>query len=153
MHRTPRIGRWLIEFWIFAAIGVTAAATALVTWLTLNASLDFLVDTSRMGTPQLEKMKTAFVTALTTYIALVWTKDIGDAKGFFWPSTAFKAAMATAYSKLRAKPAGASKEYEAMFMDTVTGFGPIGWGVTARGQRAAVLSAFVSPPAPPLPHP
>jgi hypothetical protein len=140
IHRVPRVARWLIELWILAAIGVTAVATAGVTWVTLNATLGFLFDTSHIDVKQLEKMTTAIVTALTTYVALVWTKDIGDAKGFFWPSTAFKTAMAKAYSMLTAKPVGTTKEYEAMFMDTVTNHGNIGWGFGARGIRAKILA-------------
>lgn len=142
MHRMPRLARWLIELWILSAIGVTALGTAAVTWLTLNASLALLFDTSRLAADQLKTMTAAFVTAVTTYIALVGTKDIGDATGFFWSSGAFKTAMAKAYANLpdAKKPQGPTKEYAAIFLDAVPGFGPIGWGFSARGMRAKIFA-------------
>ncbi len=139
----PKLARYLIELWIVSAVAVTAAATAGVTWLTLNASVDLLFNTSKIGADQLKTITAAFVTALTTYVALVWTKDIGDARGYFWPSTAFKKAMNGAYQKLNPPPGGASTVYAALYLDSIPGFGNLGWGFSARKKRAEILADYI----------
>lgn len=140
MQRWPRAGRWLIEAWVLSAIGVAALAAAFILWLGI-ASPAFL---GIAGTDDAKKaISGAFVGAVTTYVALVSTKDISEATGYFWPSTQFKAGMREAYEALANKPDGASVTSEAMFEDAVTGHGPLGWGFRARGIRARILAGFL----------
>jgi hypothetical protein len=144
--RLPRIARVLIELWVLSAVAVTAFATAAITWLTLNGkALNYIVNTASLPTATATTMSAALITAITTYVALAWTKDIGDAKGFFWPSTQFKRAMAKAYALLpdARKPAGNTAAFDALFADTVQGYGNIGWGFGARGTRAKILSGII----------
>jgi hypothetical protein len=143
MPRWPNVARLLIELWILSAIGVTAFATAAVTWISLNGPLDFIVNAKMLSTDQAKTMTTALISAVTTYVALVWTKDIGDAKGVFWPSTQFKKAMEKAYPQLSNPPANGDVVYQAMFTDVVEGYGDLGWTFFARGTRARLLAAAI----------
>ena len=77
------------------------------------------------------------------YAALAWTNNIEDADGYFWPSTQFKKAIQAVYDELPDKPLNDTKVYEAMFLDTVRDYGPIGWDFAARRIRARVLAGFL----------
>jgi hypothetical protein len=141
MHRWPRVGRWLIEVWVLAAIGVAALAAAFILWLGLAPLPAFI---GIAGSDDAKKaISGAFVGAVTTYVALVWTKDVSDATGYFWPSAQFKVGMSEAYEAMANKPAGGSATSETMFEDTVTGHGGLGWGFHARGIRAGILADFL----------
>lgn len=146
VNKYTKVARWALEIWILAAIAVTAFATALVMWISLDFPLKYILDTSVVPTDQVKTISGSFIGAITTYTALVWTKDIGDAQGMFWPSTQFKNAMNVAYQNLPAaqKPDGASVTYQAMYQDTVAGHGNIGWNFEARGIRANIVSNYVA---------
>ncbi|WP_395017495.1 hypothetical protein [Dongia sp.] len=138
MHRWPSIGRWLIEIWILAAVAMIAVATLAVLWLS-NTSL---IPVLGSRDPEADKtIASTFVGAVTAYMALLWTKDIGDGTGAFWPSTQFKRGMADAFKLMPNKPVGGSQLSEAMFEDVVEGYGDLGWGFRARGVRAKLLAA------------
>lgn len=147
MRRWPRVAWVLIEVWILSAIAVTAIATAVVTWISLSAPIDFIVPTERLAPEQVKTMATALITAITTYIALVWTKDIGDATGYFWPSTHFKSAIQKTFEKLAVKPASDTKAYQAIYSENyIEGYGPVGWDFASRRIRAKVLAEFILRP-------
>jgi hypothetical protein len=150
MRGSPRIGALLIELWIVSAVAITSLATAFIMWITLDASLAWLIDTSKFSADKLKTLSGAFVAAVSTYIALVWTKDIGDAKGFFWPSTQFKSAIASAFETLNPEPAGTTEVFQAAYLDVVVGHGNLGWSLPARWTRAGILANYLAhPPAPP----
>ena len=73
----------------------------------------------------------------------VFTKDIGDAKGYFWTSTQLKKAMESAFKHLAKQPSNTSVAYDAIYLDTVRGYGNIGWDLKARRIRANVLAEFL----------
>jgi hypothetical protein len=146
MHKFPMLARAFIEVWIASAIAVTGFATAFVTWITLDSPISQLFKTSGLNADQIKAISAAFVAAVSTYVALAWTKDIGDAKGFFWPSTQFKNAMGGAFPRLQPPQPNGGVVYQACFMDTVAGYGNIGWGFCARKKRADILAR---PPAAP----
>jgi hypothetical protein len=150
MRHVPRIGFLLIELWVLSAVAVTALATALIMWITLDVSLTWLIDVSRFTKDELKTLSGAFVAAVSTYVALVWTKDIGDAKGWFWPSTQFKSAMDKAYKALAPEPALGSSVYQAAYQDVVAGHGNLGWSLPARRTRAGILADYLAahPPQP-----
>jgi hypothetical protein len=141
----PRVAGYFIELWILAAVGVTAFATAAITWIALSGPLDYIINTKQLGTEQGKTITAALVTAVTTYVALVWTKDIGDAKGYFWPSTHFKQALQEAAQQVPAsKPIRNDTQiYEAIYDDTVRDYGEIGWDFMARRTRAKLFSEFI----------
>jgi len=143
MSRFPRFAGSSIEIWIFSAIAVTAFATATVILISFRGALDCVVGLKQLSGEQAKTVSTALIGAVTTYVALAWTKDIGDAKGYFWPSTHFKKAMETAYGELVTKPGNDTQTYEAMFLDTVRGHGPIGWDFKARRIRSGILADFI----------
>jgi hypothetical protein len=146
MLRSPTVGRALIECWIVSAIIVTAFATAGIAWITFSGPLDFIISTKQLVPDQVKTMSTALIGAATTYVALVWTKDIGDAKGYFWPSTHFKKAMQCAYKAMSTKPNGDSQLYDALFLDDVREYGDLGWDFAARGIRVQILANYLHNP-------
>jgi hypothetical protein len=145
MSRFPRVAGWLIEIWILSAIAVTACATAAVIAISFRGLLDKVVGIDQLSGERAKTVSTALIGAVTTYVALAWTKDIGDAKGYFWPSTHFKNAMQDAYDALVNKPGNDSQVFEAMFSDNVRDHGDIGWDFAARRIRSRILSEFIQP--------
>ncbi|WP_027040354.1 hypothetical protein [Mesorhizobium ciceri] len=142
MHSQPGIGRWFIEVWIVASVGVMSIATALILWIGLEPLPSFLGVVS--DADAIKFVTGAFAGAITTYVALVWTKDISDSKGFFWPSFQFKQAIGNAYGMMVLKPAPATRAREAMFDDTIEGLGAVGWDFDGRGTRAKILANFIA---------
>jgi hypothetical protein len=140
LHRWPQTGAWLIEIWILATIGVAALATSFIVWIAVASPALF----GNPSDPETKVISAAFVGAVTAYVALVWTKDISEAKGYFWPSTQFKDGMKQAYERLARKPKEGDTVFEAMFEDSVVGHGALGWDFSARKTRAKILSDFVS---------
>lgn len=143
MYRFPRVAAAVLELWFLSAVAVTALATAFVTWASFGTPLGWIVNASILTAEQLKTVQGAFVGALSAYIALVFTKDIGDAKGNFWTSTQFKKIIGKASQQLVSQPVHTSPAYAAIYLDTVEGYGNIGWGFKARRIRAKVLSDFI----------
>jgi hypothetical protein len=143
-RRHPVEGGWIIESWILSPILITAFVTALIIWLTARGL------PSVFGhDPDTEVQKTlasTFVGAVTAYAAIVWTKDISDGAGIFWPSTQFRAAMKSVQMSLpdaRKAPAN-SVERQAMFSDEVEVHPKVvGWGFNARRRRARLVQLFL----------
>jgi hypothetical protein len=143
MSRSPRFAGLLIELWILSAIAVTALTTAGIFWLTFSEPLNFIGNTAVLSAQQIKEISAVLISAVTAYAALAWTKNIEDADGYFWPSTQFKKAIQAVYDELPDKPLNDTKVYEAMFLDTVRDYGPIGWDFAARRIRARVLAGFL----------
>lgn len=145
----PRLGRWLIEVWIFAAVGVTALATTLIIHVALEQLPSWLIGSAPLDKATLKEVSSTLLGAVSAIVALAWTKDIGDAKGFFWPSTQFKSGMAAAYKRLPRKPAGNGtpdevRVYNAIFDDHIMGEkGEVGWSLSARGLRAEIVAGYL----------
>ena len=139
-----RLGRWLIEVWILSAIGVTALATALIIRLGLDPPIGWLGDPGRLGADAVKQISSTLLGAVSAFVALAWTKDIGDAKGFFWPSTMFKAGLGAAYERLATRPPGGSKTFEAFFEDTVDGEGNLGWDFAGRRRRTEIVADWIA---------
>ncbi len=143
IHKMPRLAWAFIEIWILAAVAVTAFATAVVTWVSLDTPINQIFNTPGLSADQTKGISGVFVGAVSTYVALVWTKDIGDAQGAFWPSTQFKDAMDKAFHRLQPPPGNTTKAYQAIYQNTVDDYGNIGWGFRARLARANVLAAYI----------
>jgi lysylphosphatidylglycerol synthetase-like protein (DUF2156 family) len=133
LGKDPVVGWILIELWVLMAIGVVAASTAVILWLTVNAPKYF-----SFGGPEQEAISGALVGAVTTFLAVLWTKDIEDATGPLWPSTQFKNALSTAFASHSEAPKGDTRAWEAIYMDRVRQ-GPAGWGLIERCERARIL--------------
>ena len=133
----PILGWALIELWIIAAISVMAIGTVAVLWLTMNSPNWFPLDE-----PERKAISGALVGAVTTYIAVLWTKEIQDASGTFWPGTQFKSAVRVAFAAHPHVPGGDTRARDAIDEDRVRE-GPEGWGFTARLRRAKILSAHL----------
>lgn len=134
----PVTGSWIIEAWIISPVCITALLTALIVWLSANWPPVF----GSSKNPEVQKaLASALIGAVTAYAALVWTKDISDGTGLFWPSTQFKAAMKGALDRAK-EPSDA--EHEAIFSETVDGPPKIvGWGFNARRRRARIVDDYV----------
>jgi hypothetical protein len=142
-RNSPVVGGLIIEAWIVSPIIVTALMTAFIVWL------------SALGLPHIfgtepneeirKSLASTLVGAVTAYAALVWTKDISDGTGIFWPSTQFKAAMAGVQRSLPEgdqAPLGVVRQ--AMFSDEVQDDPKIvGWGFNARRARARKIDEYV----------
>jgi len=143
MHSRPRTAWLLIELWIFSAVAVTAFATAFVTWVSLDTPVAKLLGASGLDAEHVKAITGIFIGAVSTYVALVWTKDIGDAEGVFWPSTQFKSAIDKAFTQLLPRPNNDSKIYQASYQKNVDDYGEIGWGFSARWKRAKVFAEYL----------
>ncbi|RUU02207.1 hypothetical protein EOD23_20235 [Mesorhizobium sp. USDA-HM6] len=144
MHSRPLIARWFVEVWILASVGVMSLATAAILWVGLEPLPSFLGTVT--GTDATKSVTGAFAGAITAYVALVWTKDISDAKGAFWPSYQFKQTIGESFKKMVKKPGQATCARAAMFDDTIEGVGPVGWEFKDRGVRAKILADFLATP-------
>jgi hypothetical protein len=114
-----------------------------VTWITIDTPINYLFSTATLTADESKTISGVFVGAVSTYVALVWTKDIGDAKGLFWPSTRFYSAVGKLFKRLTPRPPNTSVEYAACYLDTVEGYGDIGWDFMARFRRAKVLANYI----------
>jgi hypothetical protein len=135
-------GAWLIESWIASAVLVTAFVTNLVLFLTLSEWFPAILGNASGKT--LEKLSDTLVGAVTAFTALVWTKDIADAKGYFWPSTQFKYGLEALYERLAKKPEGGTVEYDAIFMETVANRDIEGWSFPSRRARAKIVADYLA---------
>lgn len=139
MARRPVAGAWIIEFGILAPICVTALVTSLIVWM------------SAIGLPSIfgqepdeevrKTLASTLVGAVTAYAAIVWTKDISDETGLFWPSTHFKAGMKAVQIALIAERRAKADTiaFQAIFNDQVESSPKIlGWDFNARRRRAAI---------------
>ncbi|MBY5827120.1 hypothetical protein [Rhizobium leguminosarum] len=141
MATWPKTGRWFIEAWILSSIGVMALATMVVLQIGL-APLPIWLGTVT-GSEETKSVTGAFAGAITTYVALIWTKDIADAKGYFWPSSRFKKALNDLYDRLRPPPANETPQYQVLFDDYIVDEGLVGWDFAGRAKRSALLARFV----------
>jgi hypothetical protein len=143
MHTHPRTAWILIELWIFSAVAVTTFATAFVIWASLDTPVDKLLSSSGLDAEHVKAVSGIFIGAVSTYVALVWTKDIGDAQGVFWPSTQFKSAIGKAFMQLHPEPNQTERVYQASYQKNVDDYGDIGWGFSARWKRAKVFAEYL----------
>lgn len=146
MHRQPKLARWLIESCIFSAAAAVAFGTAIVAWVSLESPLLKILDLEAFTSDEQKTLSGVFIGAVTSFLALVWMKDIGEGKGFFWPSTQFQSAIGAAYRRLKPEPGGTSTVYQASFEPAIDGHGMQGWGFGARAIRAAVFQAHLDSP-------
>jgi hypothetical protein len=132
--RYPLIGWILIEFWVLSAISVVALSTAGILWLTVNAPSFFPIREAEQ-----KAVAGALVGAVTAFLAVLWTKDVEEATGPFWPSTQFKKGLSSAFSSAPGAPAGDTRAWDAVYEERVREQGPAGWGFIARYERALIL--------------
>lgn len=154
LAKRPGRGRALIELTVLGAVGIVALVTAVLTLLTFDFPHWIFFNP---GSAHAEKLAAAGVAAVSTFAALVWTKDIGDGSGYFWASTQFRKGMKAAGETHGL--AGTSRAQQACFSEAVDDLpndldpGPVkvieGWGFAARGQRAAVLAHWLKRQKPP----
>jgi hypothetical protein len=152
----PHRARWMIECSYLLALGVTALGTLVVAVVVLRVPLSVFGDLTGLQEKEVSQLSSAFAGAVSAYVAIVWTKDIGDAKGAFWPGTRFQVGMEQVYARLRVTPATGHPVIDALSSSIVPGHGDLGWGFAARGVRAGILAAYLAaqpsvPPADTLP--
>jgi hypothetical protein len=148
MPRWPLVGMAAIELWLGSSVLATAFATAAVAWLTLTGWLPAFLQPAGASKDALGKLSGLLVGAATAFTSLVWTKDIADGKGYFWPGTQFRRGLEGIYARLKREgraPAGSSEAYAAIFLDVVPGYGEIGWGFSARVTRMRIVRRWVGP--------
>ncbi|UIK07852.1 hypothetical protein [Neorhizobium galegae] len=133
----PKAGRWFIEFWIATALGIMALATYAILFVSLQPLPAWLGSVA--GDERIKAVTSAFGGAITAYIALVWTKDIAEGKGYFWPSTQFKDGLEGAWKKMTAPPGRGTKARAAMFDEYIETVGKIGWDFSGRRTRARII--------------
>ena len=138
LGKNPVAGWVFIELWVFSAIALVAASTLGILWLTVNAPSFLSVDKS-----QQDAVAGALVGAVTAFLAILWTKDIEDASGPFWPSTQFKKGLASAFGTESLSPPQDSRARDVVYEERVRAKGPKGWGFTARRERAYILQEFL----------
>jgi hypothetical protein len=136
--RNPIVGWILIEFWVLSAIAVVALSTLGILWLTVNAPSFLVLDESK-----LDAVAGALVGAVTTFLAILWIKDIEGATGPFWPSTQFKKGISSAFSTGQITPPVDTRAWDAVYEDRVRKGGPIGWDFAARYERVLILKEYV----------
>lgn len=142
--RCPRFAAAILEIWILSAVSVSAFATAIIIWLSLSNPLNWIADSNILNVEQIKTVNAVLLGAISTYFAIAFTKDIGDAKGFFWTSTQFKKLVRYGFEKMIRKPPRESAAYAAIFDDAyIEGYGPVGWDFDGRRIRVKVLSNFI----------
>jgi len=138
---SPRIGRWFVEVWIISSIGTMALATYAILYISLKDLPNWLGPVA--GDERTKAVTSAFAGAITAYIALVWTKDITEGQGHFWPSTQFKNGLERAWKKMTRQPQPGSIARQAMFDDYIEGEGDVGWDFSDRQKRADIVDRFL----------
>lgn len=138
---SPAVGRWFVETWILSSIGVMALATFAILYIALEPLPSWLGVV--VGDERTKAVTSAFAGAITAYITLVWTKDITEGKGYFWPSTQFKDGLASAWEKKAPSPGRGTAARAAMFDDYIENVGKIGWDFSDRGKRNEIIQSFI----------
>ena len=132
------VGWGLIETWVAATVSIVALGTMLILWLTIHAS-SFI-----QGTEEEKKaISAALVGAVTSYLAVLWAKDIQAAEGQFWTGTQFKSAIQDAFKCPLKAPAKDTVEWDAVWEPRVRGNGPTGWGFTSRWRRSRIIGQYL----------
>jgi hypothetical protein len=140
LGRHPRLGFVILELWNLLAIAVTSGTTFLILWIGTISPQWF----SELNAENSKTVVGALGGAITTFFAVLWTKDIEEGKGFFWSSFHFKKAFGTSVANRKLTPERNTKEYEAIYDDRVSGSNePIGWGFVARWRRAKIISKYL----------
>jgi hypothetical protein len=139
VKRAPLLALLLMDLSIVATIAIVSFCT----WTVLALATTTLPLFPARPADQQKALSGALVGALTTYFALVWTKDIADGTGPLWPSNQFKAAIGHAFSTGSHVPDRASLAYSAIFEDRVPAKNINGWGYGARWSRAWIIHDFV----------
>ncbi len=132
MHQWPQVGARLIEFWILAAIGAMAVATSFIIWISLNPPLEFLGDTITDAETK-KAISGAFVGAVTTYVALVWTKDISAHRDIFGRARSSKTLCAKPMTTSRTNRKRVAKFTKRCSKTSSRGMGSSA-GTSARGE-------------------
>jgi hypothetical protein len=140
LGRHPRVAFVILEFWILLAIALTAGTTFLILWIGTISPKWF----PNLSTEDSKTVAGALGGAVTTFFAVLWTKNIEVGKGFFWSTSHFKKALGTSLEKRKLTPERTSKEYEAIYSDRVNGYNePNGWGFVARWKRAKIIGKYL----------
>ena len=142
------LGCGLINAAYVLALLVTSLATALVSFIVLKVPDSVLGDPAALGADAdgLKHLRGAFAGAVSTFVATVWLKDIGEAKGGFWPSSHFEAGMHAAHAALKNRiPPGSAAEQAMLSNSVVDEHGKLGWGLRDRYRRARILDGVLNP--------
>lgn len=154
LWKCPRLSRWAIEFSILIATLIIAVATYLVCLASISSGelLRKHLLPESANPEELKQISNLLIGALTAYLGLVWTKDIGDAKGPNWPNIRFKKAMDNAYEAAKEDhktpkdgPGARSLFYDDTFSYKIGNDEKLeidGWGFDARRKRMRGLKYF-----------
>jgi hypothetical protein len=137
--RHPRLGMILIEFWVLSTVAITSGCTFFILWISTTSPAWFQF----LNTEESKTAVSALIGAITTFFGILFTKDIEDGKGFFFPSYHFKRRMGKAFLESTSMPGGDTKEYDALYEEHVRDGGPIGWSFNARWQRATIMANYL----------
>jgi len=136
--RVTRAVPW-IDGWIVGIIAMGATATLLVSvggvWLE-----DLLTSDADKKNEYVKAVAGLASAGLTSFFAVVITKDLDDATGSFWPSALFKSAV---QAKFVDKFKNSSTPWQAVWEDRLGAPNSdlSGWGLAARRKRAALIQA------------
>lgn len=149
IRKCPFLGWLIIELWVIAAVSVMAVTTTVILWLTVTASTWFPLEEKER-----QAVSGALVGAATAYAAVLWTRDIQNARGYFWTGTQFHKALKDAFDNNEPHaPKDNTRAYEVVILDHVPpvpdevqglfarGCNKVidGWGFNARRCRACIL--------------
>ncbi len=133
IKKNPLFGWLFIELWIVSTIPITIFTTMGIVYLTLNSPNLF----KDLEKPTMDTLASILVGAVTTFFALLWTKDIEESDGFFSPRNQFKSSLSDSFKDLHQYVDGI--KWDAVYSDTVPN-GPSGWDFPARYARAKILN-------------
>jgi hypothetical protein len=142
----PRVGRMMIDFVIVSAIAAVALITAASISLATAPPIDWLTGGSPPNDDHKKVLASTLATGFGAYVAFIWTKDIAEGKGVFWPSTQFRQGLAALYQSLpeERQPPGGTKAFAAFFEPTIEGYGAVGWGYLDRWTRANIVAKHLA---------
>jgi hypothetical protein len=139
--RRPRLAAIILTPWILFGMSLLATVTIILLWAALHSATIFPYVTADAQ----KELASALTGALTVFFAVVFTKDLEEGGGFFWPGTHFKAEVSAKFSeKLKGPTDFTDTEVsDAVVGNSVRGNGTRkkieGWGLRARLVRAGII--------------
>ena len=153
MSSNPFLSGFLLTFWIMFGVALLSIVTLLVLWVSLHSPTLL----PGLASDERKELAGVLIGAVTAFAGVLFTKNIDEGGGPFWPGTQFKQGVKNAF-ELRLNDNRDTIVYDAVLRDRVRGQADPkldafqGWGFRARLKRAQIIKAsLLNLPAPKTP--
>lgn len=149
MSSNPFLSGFLLTFWMMFGVALLSIVTLLVLWVSLHSPtlLPGLASDDR------KELAGVLTGAVTAFAGVLFTKNIEEGGGPFWPGSQFKQGVKNAFEP-QLNDHKDTRVFDAVLRDKVRGQADPrqsafqGWGFRARLKRAQIIKdTLLNPPA------